>query len=205
MKIKLYRSSTVGLNLNGYKILMDPWLTDGEYYGSWSHYPYYDLDKNISEINSYNAIYISHIHPDHCSDDTLKKIKKEIPIYIHSFHSKFLKSKLERIGFKVFELENNKRTKLAEKAYLNILAADNCDPELCFKFTGCSDLTANKEHSQQIDTLSIIDDGKNVLMNVNDCPIELAQSTFKNIKKQYDKINILLTGYGGAGPYPLMF
>ena len=27
MKIKLYRSSTVGLNLNGYKILMDPWLT----------------------------------------------------------------------------------------------------------------------------------------------------------------------------------
>ena len=48
MKIKLYRSSTVGLNLSGYKILMDPWLTDGEYYGSWSHYPYYDLDKNIN-------------------------------------------------------------------------------------------------------------------------------------------------------------
>ena len=39
MKIKLYRSSTVGLNLRGYKLLMDPWLTDGEYYGSWSHYP----------------------------------------------------------------------------------------------------------------------------------------------------------------------
>ena len=74
MKIKLYRSSTIGLDLNGYKLLMDPWLTDGEYYGSWSHYPYYDLDKNINEINSYNAIYISHIHPDHCSDDTLKKI-----------------------------------------------------------------------------------------------------------------------------------
>ena len=82
MNIKLYKSSTIGLNLSGYKILMDPWLTDGEYYGSWSHYPYYDLDKNINEINSYNAIYISHIHPDHCSDDTLKKISKEIPIYI---------------------------------------------------------------------------------------------------------------------------
>ena len=45
MKIKLYRSSTIGLDLKGYKILMDPWLTDGEYYGSWSHYPYFDLDK----------------------------------------------------------------------------------------------------------------------------------------------------------------
>ena len=205
MKIKLYRSSTIGLNLSGYKILMDPWLTDGEYYGSWSHYPYYDLDKNINEINSYNAIYISHIHPDHCSEDTLKKISKEIPIYIHSYHSKFLKFKLERIGFKVTELENNKRTKLDENAYLNIFAADNCDPELCFKFAGCADFNAKEGHSQQIDTLTIIDDGKNVLMNVNDCPIELAQSTFKDIRKQYDKVNVLLTGYGGAGPYPQCF
>tara|TARA_B100000989_G_scaffold48823_1_gene31933 strand:+ start:404 stop:1762 length:1359 start_codon:yes stop_codon:yes gene_type:complete len=205
MKIKLYRSSTVGLDLNGYKLLMDPWLTDGEYYGSWSHYPYYDLDKNINEIDSYNAIYISHIHPDHCSDATLKKINKEIPIYIHSYHSKFLKLKLERIGFKVIELENNKRVKLNENAYLNIIAADNCDPELCFKFSGCADLTAKEGNSQQIDTLSIIDDGKNVLMNVNDCPFELAQSTLKDIKKQYEKINVLLTGYGGAGPYPQCF
>ena len=205
MKIKLYRSSTIGLNLSGYKILMDPWLTDGEYYGSWSHYPYYDLNKNINEINSYNAIYISHIHPDHCSDGTLKKISKEIPIYIHSYHSKFLKLKLERIGFKVIELENNKRTKLDKNAYLNIFAADNCNPELCFKFSGCADFTAKEGHSQQIDTLSIIDDGKNVLMNVNDCPFELAQSTFNDIKKQYEKINVLLTGYGGAGPYPQCF
>ena len=42
-------------------------------------------------------------------------------------------------------------------------------------------------------------------MNTNDCPFELAQSTFKDIKKQYEKINVLLTGYGGAGPYPQCF
>ena len=205
MKIKLYRSSTVGLNLKGYKILMDPWLTDGEYYGSWSHFPYFDFDKKLDEINSYNAIYISHIHPDHCSDDTLKKINKKIPIYIHSYHTKFLKLKLVKFGFKVIELENNKRTQLDNNAYLNIFAADNCNPELCYKFSGCADLNAKEGHSQQIDTLSLIDDGTNVLMNVNDCPIELAKSTFKDIKKQYDKINVLLTGYGGAGPYPQCF
>ena len=202
MKIKLYRSSTVGLDLNGFKILMDPWLTDGEYYGSWSHYPFYDLEKNLGEINSYNAIYISHIHPDHSSVNTLKKISKEIPIYIHSYHAKFLKFKLEKIGFKVIELENNRRIKLNNNAYLNIFAADNCNPELCYKFIGCTDFTAKKGHSQQLDTLSIIDDGKNVLMNVNDCPFELAQSTFESIRKQYDKIDVLLTGYSGAGPYP---
>ncbi|MDA7476486.1 MBL fold metallo-hydrolase [Candidatus Pelagibacter ubique] len=205
MKIKLYRSATVGLDLGDFKILMDPWLTDGEYYGSWSHFPYYNLDKNLNEINSYDCIYISHIHPDHCSEDTLKKISKKIPVYIHSYHSKFLKFKIERLGFNVIELENNKRTKLSKNAHLNIIAADNCNPELCYKFSGCADFTAKEGHSQQIDTISIIDDGKNVLMNVNDCPFELAQSTFNDIKKNYDKINILLTGYGGAGPYPQCF
>ena len=94
---------------------------------------------------------------------------------------------------------------MAKNAYLNIFAADKCNPELCFKFAGCADFTAKEGHSQQIDTLSIIDDGKNVLMNVNDCPFELAQSTLKDIKKQYEKINVLLTGYGGAGPYPQCF
>ena len=204
MKIKLYRSATVGLDLRGFKILIDPWLTDGEYYGSWSHFPYFDFDKNLEEINSYNAIYVSHIHPDHCSDETLKHINKDIPVYIHLYHSKFLKFKLERLGFKVIELKNNRRTQLHTNAYLNIFAADNCNPELCYKLSGCADLNA-KEGSQQLDTLSLIDDGTSVLMNVNDCPIELAQSTFKDIKKQYDKINVLLTGYGGAGPYPQCF
>ncbi len=205
MQIKLYRSSTVGLNLKGFKILMDPWLTDGEYYGSWSHFPYFNLNSNLDEINSYNAIYISHIHPDHCSDDTLIKINKNIPIYIHSYHTKFLKLKLQKLGFNIIELKNGKRTQLGKNAYLNIFAADNCNPELCFKFSGCADLSAKDGHSQQIDTLSLIDDGKNVLMNVNDCPIELAESTFKQIKKQYEKINVLLAGYSGAGPYPQCF
>ena len=91
MKIKLFRSATLGINSDNFKMLTDPWLTDGEYYGSWSHYPYYDLDKNINEINSYNAIYISHIHPDHCSDDTLKKISKDILVLVKEKKIEILK------------------------------------------------------------------------------------------------------------------
>ena len=59
-KIKIYRSATVGMTWEP-KILQDPWLTDGEYYGSWSHYPHFDLNNNLGELNSYDAIYMPYI------------------------------------------------------------------------------------------------------------------------------------------------
>ena len=93
MKIKLIRSATVTIKIGNYKILKDPWLTDGEYYGSWSHYPKYNIKKNINDINLHNSIYVSHIHTDHCSEKTFKLIKKTIPVFIHKFHSPFLKKK----------------------------------------------------------------------------------------------------------------
>tara|TARA_B100001939_G_C16925827_1_gene611541 strand:- start:2 stop:1360 length:1359 start_codon:yes stop_codon:yes gene_type:complete len=205
MKIKLYRSATVGIIFKDFKLLCDPWLTDGEYYGSWYHFPKFNFDKNsIKDLNSYDAIYISHIHPDHCSEKTLSKIDKNIPIYIHSYHAKFLKFKLSNLGFNVIELVNNKKLKLSKSAYINIVAADNCDPELCYKFTGCAELKKTNG-SQQIDSYAFIGDKKNTILNVNDCPFELAHISLKRSLKEYKKIDLILTGYGGAGPYPQCF
>lgn len=205
MKIKLYRSATVGIIFKDFKLLCDPWLTDGEYYGSWYHFPKFNFDKNSTkDLNSYDAIYISHIHPDHCSEKTLSKIDKNIPIYIHSYHAKFLKFKLSNLGFNVIELVNNKKFYLSKSVFINIVAADNCDPQLCYKFTGCAEL--NKTNgSQQIDSYAFIGDKKHTILNINDCPFELAQISLKRSLKEYKKIDLLLTGYGGAGPYPQCF
>lgn len=198
--IKLYRSATLGIKSKNFSLLFDPWLTDGEYYGSWSHFPPFDLKENLSEINSYDAIYISHIHPDHCSEDTLKYISKDIPIYILEYHSKFLKFKIERLGFKVIEISNFEELKLSESFSIKAIAADNCDPELCYKFNGCADLNV-KNQTQQIDSLTIIKcNGKNIL-NINDCPYDLAKFSLSKINKNY-KIDLMLLGYGGAGPFP---
>ena len=201
MKIKLFRSATLGIIDKNYKLLTDPWLTDGEYYGSWFHYPYYDLDKKINEINSYNGIYISHIHPDHASDKTLKKINKSIPIYIHKYQSTFLKFKLENLGFHVIEIENGKSFKLTDELSITIYAADNCNPELCYKFMGCGNFF-QKSGSQQIDSMAIIKNKDFTILNTNDCPFELSKDVLKIIKKKFNKIDVLLTGYSGAGPYP---
>ena len=39
MKVTFYQSSAVMIEMDGIKILNDPWLVDGELYGAWNHYP----------------------------------------------------------------------------------------------------------------------------------------------------------------------
>ena len=185
MNITKLASSTVIIETLDTSILCDPWIENGEYYGSWHHPTKIKYDSKF--LNDITHIYLSHIHPDHFSRKTFEKLNKKIPVLIHNYESKFLKFNVERFGFKVIELDHNKEYSLDTETKIKIYAADNCNPELCFKFSGCADFTSKEGNSQQIDTLSIVDDGKNVLMNVNDCPIELAQSTFNDIKNNMRK------------------
>lgn len=202
MIVRYLKSATVSIEAKGVKILCDPWLTDGEYYGAWHHYPPFEFDPDF--FNDIDYIYVSHIHPDHVSKATLEKLNKNIPVLIHSYESKFLKNYIERIGFSVLELPHNTRVHLKNGVHINILAADNCNPALCAKFFGCGIVEA-KYGSTQIDTMSVFDDGKYVVVNTNDCPFELSKDTLNLIKKEYPKIDMLLVGYGGAGPYPQCF
>jgi UDP-MurNAc hydroxylase len=202
MKIRYIKSSTVLVESKGVKILTDPWLIDGEYYGAWYHYPELYFDRLL--LDEVDYIYVSHIHPDHFSKKTFEKLKKSIPVLIHRYESKFLKTNIERLGFSVIELGHNERNILKNGVSITILAADNCNPELCGRFFGCGIVEA-KYGSTQIDTVSVITDGEFVVVNTNDCPFELTRGTLQVIKKEYPKIDLLLVGYGGAGPYPQCF
>ena len=138
MKITYLNSASVLIEDKNVKILCDPWLDGEEYFGSWGIYPPYNF--NSKKFDDVDFIHISNIHPDHCSSSTLSKLNKKIPIIIHKFPEKFLKSFLENLGFNVIELEHNKRTKLKDNVYINVLAADDCNPEICGKLMGCNNL-----------------------------------------------------------------
>ena len=201
MRIEYIKSSCVLVESGGKKVLCDPWLTDGAYYGSWAQeYPPYELDQ--SRFDDVDYIYISHIHPDHLDPNTLSKLKKDIPIIIHEFQAKFLKMKIERMGFEVIELPHGKEFSICDQFKLSIFAADGCDPTLCGKFFGCN-LTTRKDNSTQIDTLSVFSDSKHTVVNTNDSPIELARpKVLPEIKSRYGKIDFLMHGYTNASPYP---
>lgn len=199
MKITHIASATCLIEHNGTKILTDPWLVGNEFYGSWTHYPPLDLDFAVFDDVDY--IYISHIHPDHMSQETLEKINKDIPVLIHSYDAKFVKMNLERWGRRVIEIEHGTKFECGNGLNIHIYAADNCNPEACFKFFGCGKMET-KMGSTGIDTLAVIENGEKAILNVNDCPYTLTEATLDTIALEHPNIDLLLVGYAGAGSYP---
>lgn len=205
MELEFVKSATVRVGDGETEVLCDPWLIDGAYYGSWAHYPPTDFD--IEEYDDVDYIYVSHIHPDHVQEETFKKLNDDIPVIIHDFQFDFLKNNIERMGFDVIELPHNQRTHLEEDLHINILAADDCDPEACGSFFGCDwvDDSTDGYGSSQIDTMAVFDNGDSTLVNTNDCPFELSRPAATKVLEQYDNIDHLLVSFAGAGPYPQCF
>jgi len=202
LKITSLQSASVLIEDNGVKILCDPWFVDGAYFGSWAIYPPYNFKPE--DFDDVDYIYITHTHPDHFNIKTLEKLNKNIPVLILDYLEKFLKKNIERLGFKVTELNHNKRIALKNNLHINVLAADNCNPELCGQFLGCG-LMEKRYGATWIDSMCVIDNNKEILVNTNDCPFELAKHPLTTIKSTYRDIDMLLVGYLGAGPYPQCF
>ena len=199
MKLTYIQSSTVIVEHDDVRILCDPWFVDGEYYGSWAHYPSYDFKSE--KFKNIDYIYVSHVHPDHLSRRSMELLNKDIPVLIHEFPMKYLKNNIQNMGFKVTELSHDSRIHLKNGLYINILAADDCDPTICGQLFACNFDTTHYG-TNQIDTMCILDNGQQVIVNTNDCPYEIAYRTSFKVKNSYKNIDLLLVGYSGASAYP---
>jgi len=184
-------------------VLCDPWLTDGIYYGSWYHYP--PLRFTPESFSDVDYIYISHIHPDHLDSVTLQRLPKSIPVLIHDYEDKFVLRIIKQLGFEsVIELPHEQSFPLGPDFSIEIMAADDCDPAICGLQFGCAAMKTS-HRTLQIDSLALFQGGGKTLLNVNDCPFALASQVCRRIAQRLGGIDFLLTGYGGAGPYPQCF
>jgi len=198
MKVKKLGSATVLIEVNNKKILCDPWLTDGIYYGSWCNFPPISIDQD--DLDNIDYIYISHIHPDHFDPKTMELLDRNTPVLIHQYHNKFLKANIERLGFHVVEIENRKKFDLGDNVEIVIYAADNCDPSVCGYMFGCVPPEING--SLQIDSLCVVKNEDFVLVNTNDCVYEIAKETLSILKLDFPVIDFALVGYSSASLYP---
>lgn len=203
MKIQFIKSACVVVEYEGVRVLCDPWLTDGIYYGSWFHYP--PLAFQPEDFSLVNYLYLSHIHPDHMDPASLARLPKTIPVLIHNYAEKFVLNLLKRLGFEhVHEISHGESFQLAPDFSIEILAADNCDPEMCGRYFQCSVPTPYKQ-TMQIDSMAVFKGGNTVVVNTNDCPYGLSKTLCDTVLAKHPQIDFLLVGYSGATAYPQCF
>tara|TARA_Y100000590_G_scaffold468016_1_gene649007 strand:- start:444 stop:1730 length:1287 start_codon:yes stop_codon:yes gene_type:complete len=183
MKIKYIYSACLEIDCDGFKVLTDPWFTEGIYDGSWYQFPKIDPFKYITKPD---LIYISHIHPDHYDPVFLRKLIQkygEIPILIPDLKHNFLQRKGKFDGLDLEPSRHFKNSKIELYIEENDTGSlSDIDSAMILK-----DLTSNQ-----------------VLLNLNDCIF--TQKHIDKLKQIIDsitkKLNFLAVGYTGAGPFP---
>jgi len=108
MKLTQIDNATCIYEVNGFKLLCDPWLTDGAFYGSWGHYP--PLVTTFDFVKDVDALFISQLNQDRCDEVTLKQFRPDIPVIILDREPNFLKRKLTALGFTNLTLVRDKET-----------------------------------------------------------------------------------------------
>lgn len=187
MKITYYTAAVVTVEVDGLKILCDPWLYPGAFYGSWYHYPPFEFDPE--EFNDIDYIYISHTHEDHLCTKSMEVLNKDIPVLIHKFKSPFVKRIVEKMGFNVIEIPHGKRYDLTDNVHFKVFSSQESSE-------------SDEGKQTAIDTYCLINDGKHTFVNTNDNFIENIESELHKIKEEYGDIDFLANVYTSASCYP---
>ena len=183
MEVKYINSACLEINCNGFRILTDPWFTQGAYDGSWFHYNRIDPFEHISKPD---LIYVSHIHPDHYDASFLKQIFERfghIPVLIPDLPANYLLFKGRSDGIELTPTRHYKNSEVE----IFIEENDTSSPS-------------------DIDSALLVRELKTgqTLLNLNDClyyqnHVDRLQ---KILQSWGNRLNLLALGYTGAGPYP---
>ncbi len=200
MEVSFLRGATIILSDGNRRLICDPWLEDGIYYGAWAHYPpFTEEDWRHHSPTDVDYIYISHVHPDHFDPQTLKRFSGQ-KVIIHKYVGPFLKRKIEALGFEVVELENGAVFEMGNQFNIRVFAADDCDPTKCGVFFRC----APGVRSAQLDSLAVITTPTCTIANVNDCPWGLGDKLAAKLGNEYD-FDLACIAYALAGATPHCF
>jgi len=102
-RVEVIGHATLRVRAGGRTLLTDPWLIDPMGANSGFHFPplVHDPARVAAETD---AIYVSHVHPDHFHRPSLALFPRTTPIYIGAYRRKTFRDELRRLGFPVVEL-----------------------------------------------------------------------------------------------------
>lgn len=184
MELFNFGGATAILEHRGVRMLMDPWLDDGIFHGSWVHFP--PLGAHVEDVGRLDYIYISHIHEDHCSLGTLEKLDRNATVLVMGRKPNFVVDFLVRnkLGFKDIRI-------IPPRSPVELrpgLLADMVEPDP-------SDAMASAIDS----ALVLLWDG-HVIFNANDCQPHPAMIEY--VRSTYGRPDLAMLPYSGGSGYP---
>jgi len=189
MKVTYIANACVIYEQEGFKLLTDPWLVNGAFEGSWCHAP--AIRTKPEDVANVDAIYISHIHPDHYDPETLKHFRKNIPIVILKGPGNFFQKSLEKLGFTNLIVLNDQEPYQLGPFRLTLFAPFD---------------THHMFHStvgNLLDSSILLETENDRLLNINDNIPSLAAA--EKLKKTYSDFTMIQMQYCSAGPFPSCF
>ncbi len=164
----------------GKTILMDPWLTDPTYHGTWWHYP--QLALGVDDLPPIDYLYISHEHPDHFDPPTLERMDKRVSIVIANFRNKKFRDRIAALGFDdITELDFHEDYQPTGADFtLRMIAPDRAWD----------------------DSAIVVRDAQHTFVNVNDCHLD--DQTLAKLGESFD-IDLSFLTFTGASQYPNCF
>lgn len=126
----------------GRKLLTDPWLTEGAYFGTWYH-THLLADAGIHPEalpRDIDYIFLSHEHQDHFDPDSLKSFARDIPILISKFVNTRFRDAVKNLGFNnVVEYPSGEQVDLGDGFKVTIIgtAEYTNDAAILIEAEGC--------------------------------------------------------------------
>lgn len=187
MKLLNIGGATAVLEHGGKRMLFDPWMNEGILHGAWHHWP--PLRVAPADLGRLDYIYISHIHEDHCSAETIRLLNRDAEIIlmdrepeIPNFVKRFLK--YNRFDFKKVHLVRPQSpVEIAPGMIVDMVTAD-----------------PGHAYNYMVDSGMILRWDNHVVYNANDCAPYPGSISY--IKKMYESIDLALIPYAGGSGYP---
>ena len=178
--IEFVNHASVIISYEDISILSDPWFTGTAFDNGWRLMHELQDEEVINVLKKITHVYISHEHPDHfrptfLANDNIKKIlvDRKIEFLFQNTKDKRIVDFLKKQGFKVRELNSNKKIKLNNNIEVQIIKSGFYDSLLIFETPDCK------------------------ILNLNDCPIKDSDELEK-FRKRHGNFDVLLTQFSYA-------
>ena len=182
-RVELVAHASLRIQSGGKTLLTDPWYVDPIDCNATFHWPpvVHDVDRLAADTD---AIWISHVHPDHLDARTLAKFPRQVPIYIGSYANKGFRNTLAAMGFAVHEVPFQKPTRVAGTDFtVSILESDYSE-------------------SAAFDSSIVVETPAFTVFDNNDCYLDDAKYAW--IAANF-AIDYAFLGYSPASYYPVCF